>query len=103
MTSVKVTLLLAAGLLACAGQAAAEPADCRAQLKAQDQRCQALAEKLATACPTGTNIKETARCRELSTQIADSCTRKPCGPPARKAKRAKPKPKAASAPAKKAK
>lgn len=83
----QVVVLIAAGLLIGAGQAAAESADCRAQLKRQDERCQELAEKLAEACPSGTNIKETAQCRELSSQIAKTCTRKPCAPPPRKAKR----------------
>lgn len=98
----QTTLLLAASLLIGAGNAQAEPADCRAQLKAQDQRCQVLAEKLATACPTGTNIKATPQCREISTQIADTCTRKPCAPPPRKSKRTKSKAKA-DKPAKKTK
>ncbi len=99
MRLLQTTLLLAASLAIAASQAMAEPADCRVQLKAQDQRCQALAEKLAAACPTGTNIKETVRCRDISAQIADSCTRKPCAPQ-RKAKRAKAK---ADKPAKKSK
>ena len=64
-------------------------AECRPKLKQQDQQCQVLAEKLAAACPGGTNIKETAQCRELSTQIASTCTRKPCAPPPRKGKKAK--------------
>jgi hypothetical protein len=88
MTSRRIALLLSGGLLFGAGGAAAETADCRAQLKQQDERCQALAEKLAEACPSGTNIKETAQCRELSSQIANSCTRKPCAPPPRKGRRA---------------
>jgi|SRR5258705_9567373 hypothetical protein len=86
MTSLRFAVLLAGGLLA--GDAAAETSDCRAQLTRQDAQCQALAEKLAEACPGGTNIKETAQCRELSTQIANTCTRKPCAPPPRKGKRA---------------
>ena len=89
MTSRRIVLLLAGGLLIGAGNAAAETADCRAQLKQQDEQCQALAEKLATACPSGTNIKETAQCRELSSQIANTCTRKPCAPPPRKGRKAK--------------
>jgi hypothetical protein len=84
MTSLRIALLLLPVLLP--GGAAAESADCRAQLKQQDEQCQSLAEKLAEACPSGTNIKETAGCRELSAQIANTCTRKPCAPP-RKAKR----------------
>ena len=78
MTSRRIALLLAGGLLIGAGNAAAEPADCRAQLKRQDEQCQALAEKLAAACPSGTNIKETAQCRELSSADRLTCTRKPC-------------------------
>lgn len=84
MTSLLLALLLVGGLIA--GDATAETADCRAQLSRQDEQCQGLAEKLAEACPSGTNIKETAQCRELSSQIANTCTRKPCAPP-RKAKR----------------
>ena len=91
MTSVRIALLLAGGLLIGAGNAAAETADCRAQLKRQDEQCQVLAEKLAAACPSGTNIKETAQCRELSSEIASTCTRKPCAPPPRKGKKAKSK------------
>jgi hypothetical protein len=91
MTSVRIALLLAGGLLIGASNAAAEPADCRAQLKRQDEQCQVLAEKLAAACPSGTNIKETAQCRELSSEIASTCTRKPCAPPPRKGKKAKSK------------
>ena len=91
MTLRCIALLLAGGLLIGAGNAAAETADCRAQLKQQDEQCQVLAEKLATACPSGTNIKETAQCRELSSQIANTCTRKPCAPPPRKGKKAKSK------------
>ena len=92
MTSVRFALLLlAGGLLIGVGTAAAEPADCRAQLKRQDEQCQALAEKLAAACPSGTNIKETAQCRALSSEIASTCTRKPCAPPPRKGKKAKSK------------
>lgn len=91
MTSVRFALLLAGGLSIGAGNATGETADCRAQLKRQDEQCQLLAEKLAAACPSGTNIKETAQCRELSSQIASTCTRKPCAPPPRKGKRAKSK------------
>jgi hypothetical protein len=87
MTLLFVALLLAAGLTA--GEAAAETADCRAQLTRQDEQCQGLAEKLAEACPSGTNIKGTAQCRELSSQIANTCTRKPCAAAPRKGKRAK--------------
>ena len=90
MTS-RIALLLIGGLLIGAGNAKAEQADCKAQLLQQDAQCQALAEKLATACPSGTNIKETAACRELSAQIASTCTRKPCAPPPRKGKKAKSK------------
>jgi hypothetical protein len=85
MTLLLLALLLAGDLIV--GNAAAETADCRAQLTRQDQQCQGLAEKLAEACPSGTNIKETAQCRELSSQIANTCTRKPCAAP-RKGKRA---------------
>jgi hypothetical protein len=88
MTSRRIVLLLAGGLLIGAGNASAETADCKAQLQRQEQQCQVLAEKLATACPSGTNIKETAQCRELSQQIANTCTRKPCAPPPRKGKKA---------------
>jgi hypothetical protein len=95
MTSPRIALL-AGSLLFGAGPAAAETADCRAQLKQQDERCQSLAEKLAEACPSGTNIKETAQCRELSSQIANTCTRKPCGPPPRKGKKASSKSKGMS-------
>jgi hypothetical protein len=91
MTSVRFVLLLGGGLVLGAGSATAEPADCRAQLQRQDEQCQALAEKLAAACPSGTNIKETAQCREVSSQIANTCTRKPCAPPPRKGKKAKSK------------
>ncbi len=94
MTAFRIVLLLAGGLVFGAGNATAEPADCRAQLQRQDEQCQGLAEKLATACPSGTNIKETAQCRELSSQIANTCTRKPCAPPPRKGKKAKSKSKA---------
>ena len=86
MNSIRILLLALGGLAIGAGQAIAETADCRAQLKAQDERCQALAEKLAEACPSGTNIKETAECREISSQIANTCTRKPCAPPPRKSR-----------------
>src|SRR5262245_28837632 len=87
MTSRRILVLLAGGLLIGAHHASAEQADCQAQLKRQDAQCQALAEKLATACPSGTNIKETAQCRELSSEIASTCTRKPCAPPPRKGKK----------------
>jgi hypothetical protein len=80
------TTILALTLFLGSGNAVAESASCQAQLKAQDERCQELAEKLAEACPSGTHIKETAQCRELSNQIANTCTRKPCAP-ARKSKR----------------
>jgi hypothetical protein len=88
MTLFRVALLLIGGITIGVGEAAAETMDCRAQLKRQDEHCQMLAEKLAAACPSGTNIKETAQCRELSGQIASSCTRKPCAPPPRKRKKA---------------
>ena len=88
--SIRIVLLLIGGLLLGMDQAAAEAADCRAQLRRQDEQCQALAEKLAAACPSGTNIKETPQCRELSSQIASTCTRKPCAPP-RKGKRTRSK------------
>jgi hypothetical protein len=82
-----LTGILGLTLLFGSGHAVAESASCQAQLKEQDARCQELAEKLADACPSGTDIKETALCRELSNQIANTCTRRPCGPPPRKAKR----------------
>ena len=91
MTAFRIVLLLAGSFVFSTGNATAEPADCRAQLKRQDEQCQVLAEKLAAACPSGTNIKETAQCRELSSQIANTCTRKPCAPPPRKGKKAKSK------------
>jgi hypothetical protein len=87
MTVFRVALLLLGGMTIGVSPAAAETMDCRAQLKRQDEQCQVLAEKLATACPSGTNIKETAQCRDLSSQIANSCTRKPCAPPPRKGKK----------------
>jgi hypothetical protein len=91
MTFTPVALLLPGiigiTLLLGSVHAVAESASCQAQLKQQDEQCQALAEKLAEACPSGTDIKETALCRELSNQIASTCTRRPCGPPPRKAKR----------------
>jgi hypothetical protein len=87
-SSVHFALLLAGGLFIGVGNAAAEALDCRAQLKRQDEQCQALAEKLVEACPGGTNIKETPQCREVSSQIANTCTRKPCAPPPRKGKKA---------------
>ena len=88
MKSIRILLPLVGGLFIGVDNAAAEALDCRAQLRRQDQHCQGLAEKLAEACPGGTNIKETAQCRELSGQIANSCTRKPCAPPPRKGKKA---------------
>jgi hypothetical protein len=91
MTATRIVLLLAASLLIHASSAAAESTDCGVQLKRQDEQCQLLAEKLASACPSGTNIKETAQCREISSQIANTCTRKPCAPPPRKGKRSKSK------------
>lgn len=91
MTAIRIAFLLAGSLLIGAGSAAAETADCRAKLKRQDEQCQLLAEKLAAACPSGTNIKETAECRQLSSQIASTCTRKPCAPPPRKRRKAKSK------------
>ena len=84
MVVVMLAFLMVA--IAGAGETMAETLDCRAQLKRQDEQCQLLAEKLASACPSGTNIKETAECRQLSTQIANTCTRKPCAPPPRKGK-----------------
>lgn len=89
MIAITLALLLTAIVLLDAGDAAAESASCQAQLKQQDEQCQALAEKLAEACPSGTNIKETPQCRELSSQIANTCTRKPCAPPPRKKGRGK--------------
>lgn len=84
MIGIRVILLMAASLLIGLNHATAETADCPALLKRQDAQCQALAEKLAAACPGGTNIKETPRCRELSNEIASTCTRKPCAAPPRK-------------------
>jgi hypothetical protein len=84
MIGIRVNLLTAASLLIGLHSATAETADCRAQLKRQDAQCQALAEKLAAACPSGTKIKENAQCREISNEIASTCTRKPCAPPPRK-------------------
>ncbi|MPZ38713.1 MAG: hypothetical protein GEU95_11715 [Rhizobiales bacterium] len=86
MRSIRFALLAAGGIFT--GATTAETADCRAQLTRQDEQCQALAEKLAEACPSGTKIKEIAQCRELSTQIANTCTRKPCAAPPRKRRRA---------------
>ena len=86
--TIRIIFLVAGSLLIGANIAAAETVDCRAQLQRQDEQCQALAEKLAEACPSGTNIKETTQCRELSSQIASTCTRKPCAPPPRKGRRA---------------
>jgi hypothetical protein len=88
MTFLRVALLLIGGMTIGVGQAAAETMDCRAQLKRQDAQCQALAEKLAAACPSGTNIKENVQCRDISNEIAKTCTRKPCAPPPRKRKKA---------------
>jgi hypothetical protein len=88
LIGIRLVLLIAASLLAGLDHAAAEAADCPALLKRQDAQCQALAEKLAAACPSGTHIKETAQCRELSNEIASTCTRKPCAPPPRKRKKA---------------
>jgi hypothetical protein len=94
MTAIRIVLLLTATFLVGVVDAVAETVDCRAQLKRQDEQCQALAEKLAEACPSGTNIKETPQCREVSSQIANTCTRKPCAPPPRKGRKAKSKGKA---------
>jgi hypothetical protein len=88
MKDVRFVLLLVGSLMIGATPAPAETADCGAQLKRQDALCQALAEKLAAACPSGTNIKETAQCRDISNEIANTCTRKPCAPPPRKRKKA---------------
>ncbi len=81
---IRLILLMAASLLTGLIPATAETADCPALLKRQDAQCQALAEKLAAACPSGTNIKENVQCREISNEIASTCTRKPCAPPPRK-------------------
>jgi hypothetical protein len=84
MKVIVVALLLVA--VAGTGEAAAETADCRAQLKRQDEQCQQLAETLEGVCPGGQNIKDNAECSRISTQIANTCTRKPCAPPPRKGK-----------------
>jgi hypothetical protein len=88
MIGIRVTLLTAISLLIGLHTADAETADCRALLKRQDAQCQALAEKLAAACPSGTHIKENAQCREISNEIASACTRKPCAPAPRKRRKA---------------
>jgi hypothetical protein len=89
-----VASLVATGVLIYAAQAAAETADCRAQLKRQEEQCQLLAEKLEKACPGGQKIKENAECRGISTQIANSCTRNPCAATKKKKAKAKAKSKA---------
>ncbi len=86
MRAIALVVLIAAGAFAGASGAVAETADCRAQLQRQDEQCQILGEKLESACPGGQNIKDNADCRQISTQIANSCTRKPCAPPPRKGK-----------------
>jgi hypothetical protein len=87
MTLTRFVLAIGTSLLLGVGNSASETADCRQQLKRQDEQCQALAEKMAEACPSGTEIRETAQCSQLSNQIANTCTRRPCGAPPRKAKR----------------
>jgi hypothetical protein len=94
MNHLVVALLVAAGVLAGVPGAGAETADCRAQLKRQEEQCQLLAEKLEKACPGGQNIKDHAECRGISTQIANSCTRNPCAPPKKKKAKTKAKSKA---------
>ncbi len=91
MTSIRIVFTLAGALLLSTGKANSESANCKVQLQQQDEQCQVLAEKLAEACPSGTQIKETAECRELSNEIARTCTRKPCAPPPRKGKRGRAK------------
>ena len=86
MKAIVFAVSLIVGTILAAAEAAAETGDCRAQLQRQDEQCQILGEKLEAACPGGQNIKDNADCRQISTQIANSCTRKPCAPPPRKAK-----------------
>jgi hypothetical protein len=88
MTSARFLVLLLGGLMLYAGQAGSETAECRAQLKRQEEQCQALAEKRAAACP-GNETMQSPTCKQLSSEIAGTCTRKPCAPPPRKAKRKK--------------
>jgi hypothetical protein len=84
MKSIIVVLLVVTVMAT--SKADAESADCRAQLKRQDEQCQQLAETLEGVCPGGQNIKDNAECSRISAQIANTCTRKPCAPPPRKAK-----------------
>ena len=93
MTSFRIAVLLAGGLMIGAGNAASETADCRLKLKRQDEQCSLLAEKRAETCP-GESATHSAACKQLSAEIASTCTRKPCAPPPRKAKRKKAKSKA---------
>lgn len=85
MVPIRLALLLAGGLLLFPGNTSSETADCRAKLKHQEEQCQILAEKRAEVCP-GESSTHSAACKQLSAQIASTCTRKPCAP-ARKGKR----------------
>jgi hypothetical protein len=82
MISTRLIALLVGSLLFLGRGASAETADCRAKLKAQDERCQILAEKRAAACPGG-DASQSPGCKQLSSQIASTCTRRPCAPPRR--------------------
>jgi hypothetical protein len=88
MTSIRIAVLLVGGLLIGAQSAVSETAECRMKLKQQEEQCQVLAEKRAAACP-GESATHSAACKQLSADIANSCTRKPCAPPPRKGKRKK--------------
>ena len=100
MASPRVALLLLAGILtAAAGGAAAETADCRAQLKQREVECRNIAEKRSSLCPdaqAAANPARAAECRMLSDQLKNLCTRRPCGAPVKKAKAKKAKPKKAA-------
>jgi hypothetical protein len=85
MIPIRLALLLVGGLFLLAGNASSETAECRAKLKRQEEQCQILAEKRADACP-GEAATHSAACKQLSAEIASTCTRKPCAP-ARKSKR----------------
>ena len=90
MMSVRIAWLVVGlalgGVLLGARHAASETAECRAQLQKQDEQCQALAEKRAAACPGGDAATQSTECKQLSSEIAATCTRKPCAPPPRKRK-----------------